>query len=332
MNKNIDKAHFAVLDTLRGIAALLVVIVHVSINLDESWITRIASYGQHGVVMFFVISGFIIPYSLHKSEYKIQDISNFLLRRIARLNPPYYVILFLTILFYMFVKILSPNAAAEHLNITASRIFFHLTYIVPFTNTDWYNNVFWTLSIEFQYYILIALLYPFLNKNKYLVFLGIIICGLSNHFPYATETINILGWSTPFLIGIIIFLYKTKKINLQEMIFLSVVMFGICQSQISEPRMLFALFTYFVIMFSNFSSPITNFLGKISYSLYLTHSLFFMITFSLSKKLISFDTLFVKEVFAILLLLGSIPIAYWFYVVVEKPSITLVQKFKLRKV
>ncbi|NUN63521.1 acyltransferase [Pseudanabaena biceps] len=328
MNKNTDKNYFIVIDTLRGIAALLVAIVHVSFNLDESWLKTIASYGQHGVIIFFVISGFIISYSLYKSEYKLQAISNFLLRRIARLNPPYYVILFLTILFYIFINIFSENAAADHLDITASRLFFYLTYIVPFTKTDWYNNVFWTLSIEFQYYILIALLYPFLNKNKYLVFLGILVCGFSHRLPYATETINIFGWSTPFLIGISIFLYKTNKINLQEMLVLFAIVFWMCQSQISGQRMLFALFAYLVIMFSQFSSPITNFLGKISYSLYLTHSLFFAIAFSLSKRLIDFDIAFIKEVLAALFLVCSIPIAYWFYIVVEKPSIALAKKFK----
>ena len=52
MNKIIDKDHFVVIDTLRGVAALLVVIVHVSINLEQSWITKIASYGQYGVIIF----------------------------------------------------------------------------------------------------------------------------------------------------------------------------------------------------------------------------------------------------------------------------------------
>ena len=330
MNKIIDKDHFVVIDTLRGVAALLVVIVHVSINLEQSWITKIASYGQYGVIIFFVVSGFIIPYSLHKSRYKIQDISNFLLRRMARLNPPYYVILFLTILFYIFIRIINPNAVAEHLNITAPRIFFHLTYIVPFTGTDWYNNVFWTLAIEFQYYILIGLFYPFLSKNKFLVIFGIVLCGLSHRFPYATETLNILGWSTPFLIGISIFLYKTNKINLQEMMILSAVLFWMCQSQISGQTMLFALFAYLAIMFSQFSSPITNFLGKISYSLYLTHSLFFAILFSLIRKVINFDSLvFGKEILAMLFLLLSIPVAYVFYLIFEKPSIKLAQQFKL---
>ena len=331
MNKIIDKDHFVVIDTLRGVAALLVVIVHVSINLEQSWITKIASYGQYGVIIFFVVSGFIIPYSLHKSRYKIQDISNFLLRRMARLNPPYYVILFLTILFYIFIRIINPNAVAEHLNITAPRIFFHLTYIVPFTGTDWYNNVFWTLAIEFQYYILIGLFYPFLSKNKFLVIFGIVLCGLSHRFPYATETLNILGWSTPFLIGISIFLYKTNKINLQEMMILSAVLFWMCQSQIPGQSMFFALFAYLAIMFSQFSSPITNFLGKISYSLYLTHSLFFAIAFSLSRRLTNLDIPFAKEIFAILFLVGSIPIAYWFYLFVEKPSIAWAQKLKLQK-
>ena len=97
MNQQIqeNKSHIAVIDTLRGIAALMVVIVHVSMRLEPSWLTTIASYGQHGVILFFVISGFIIPYSLFKSNYTLRAMANFLWRRILRLNPPYYATLLL---------------------------------------------------------------------------------------------------------------------------------------------------------------------------------------------------------------------------------------------
>ncbi len=47
-----NKSHIAVIDTLRGIAALMVVIVHISMRLEPSWLTMIASYGQHGVIIF----------------------------------------------------------------------------------------------------------------------------------------------------------------------------------------------------------------------------------------------------------------------------------------
>ena len=331
MNQNKDKKYFAIIDTLRGIASLMVVIVHISFNLDKSWLTMIAAYGQHGVIIFFVISGFIIPYSLDNGKYTLQNISDFLLRRILRINPPYYVILFLTILFYIVIKQLNPNANDEYLNITGSNVLFHLTYLVPFVGVSWYNNIFWTLAVEFQYYILIALLYPLLNKNRYLLIIGMIVISFSHHLPYAKETITILNYSTPFLIGVSIYLYKSNRINKQQIIITSIALFWLCQSQISGQRMLFALFTYLGIMFSQFSSPITNFLGKISCSLYLTHSLLFMVLFSLIKKLIDFDNiLFIKEILALLFIFLSIPIAYLFYIIIEKPSIAIAVKYKLR--
>jgi peptidoglycan/LPS O-acetylase OafA/YrhL len=37
----------------------------------------------------FVIFGFIIPYSLHRSQYKLLYFPRFLLRRLVRLEPPY---------------------------------------------------------------------------------------------------------------------------------------------------------------------------------------------------------------------------------------------------
>jgi peptidoglycan/LPS O-acetylase OafA/YrhL len=335
MNKNTEKNHFAVIDSLRGIAALLVVIVHISMKLDKSWLTDIASYGQYGVIIFFVISGFIIPYSLYKSEYTLQKMPNFLFRRILRLNPPYYGVLLLTILFYIGVKILHPSADAEHLNISTSRIFFHLTYLVPFVDENWFNNVFWTLAIEFQYYILIAIFYPLLNKNIYWVFLGMTILSFSHYLPLAKTYSTILSYSVPFLLGISIFLYKTRqdktiRVSNQHMLLLSIFLFLQCKFQMDEVRMLFALFPYLAIMFSQFSSLITNFLGRISYSLYLTHSLFFMIAFPLVEKIISLDRImFGKEILVVMLFLMSLPIAYAYYVGFEKPSIALAQKIKL---
>ncbi|MFN7715492.1 MAG: acyltransferase family protein [Pseudanabaenaceae cyanobacterium] len=324
-----NRKHLGVVDGLRGIAALMVVIVHASMLLDKSWFTEIAQYGQHGVIIFFVISGFIIPYALHRSNYRLTDISNFLWRRILRLNPPYYLILLITLLFYFIVKIINPSANAEHLQIEGSRIFFHLTYLVPFVNQNWYNNVFWTLAIEFQYYILIALLYPLLSKNKYLVIFSLILLSFSHHLPYAKATVTIINYSTPFLVGILIFLYKANRINRNDMALTSLAIFWLCQMQISGQRMLFAVFACGIIMFVNFTSPLTNFLGKISYSLYLTHSLFLIISWLLLQRVINLNQLiFGKEIIVFLLILLSIPVAYGYYLLIEKPSINWAKRFK----
>ena len=73
-------------ESLRGIAALMVTFYHLSngnINFfnDGFWLKEAGSYGYNGVIVFFVISGFIIPWSLHKNQYHIRSFFRFLFRR-----------------------------------------------------------------------------------------------------------------------------------------------------------------------------------------------------------------------------------------------------------
>ena len=75
-------------DILRGIAALSVTFFHLtgSSGLSEK-IAECGSNGWIGVQIFFVISGFVLPFSINKVGYKITDIWIFLLKRIIRIYP-----------------------------------------------------------------------------------------------------------------------------------------------------------------------------------------------------------------------------------------------------
>ncbi len=251
------------------------------------------------------------------------------MRRIARLNPPYYVTLLLLLLFIT-IKVINPQAEGEHLVVSVKKIVLHLFYLVPFFNETWFDNIFWTLAIEFQYYILIALLYPFLIKqNKYLVIVLIVFLCFSHYLPFAKTTLSIANYSTPFLLGITAFLYKINKINNRQMLILSLVLIYLCKSQISGTRMIFGLFALIAILFWKFRSKPTDFLGQISYSLYLTHNLFFILAFSLTEKLIDLKSMvLVNNCFVFIFFVLSIPVAYAYYIAVEKPSIALALKYK----
>ncbi len=307
------------IDFLRGIAALMVVLVHFAGTgfLGESVIVTVSAYGQNGVIIFFVISGFIIPYALSKKNYSLNNFKEFIVRRLLRLNPPYYISVFLTI----FPTIMFHN---QEYSFSLYKILLHFTYLVPFTNITWYNNVYWTLAIEFQYYLIIGLLYPFLTKNKYItMFVLMVICFSNNLGFYLKIPISILNFTTPFVLGIVLFLYKIKFISLKETILNSIVILFLCKQQLSGTRMLFALFAYLCIFFVKFRSNITDFLGKISYSLYLTHTYFFHICYVLSEQIIDFSYPLAKYLFVVFLIPLSILFAYAFYKLVEEPSINL---------
>lgn len=317
------------IDLLRGIAALMVMIVHFAGTgfLEESTITKISAYGQNGVTIFFVISGFIIPYSLIKKNYSLSQFKDFITRRLVRLTPPFHVSLILTILFYYLVPSFSGNYHQnEGLLLSIWKVFINFTYLVPFVNGTWYNDVYWTLAIELQYYLIIGLLYPFITKNKYItLFILIIVCFshyITDLFSIKLQT-SLLDFSTPFVIGIIIFLSKIKFLNVRETILSSVVVFFLCKQQISGTRMIFALVAYLCIFLLQFKSSIATFFGKISYSLYLTHLLLFQVCYVLCEKIIDFSTPTAKEIFVLFLIPLSILFAYGFYKLVEEPAINL---------
>ncbi|HKC62735.1 MAG TPA: acyltransferase, partial [Pyrinomonadaceae bacterium] len=155
-----------VLDFLRGIASLAVSLFHFTNTLDPGLLKTITSYGYLGVEVFFVISGFVIPYSLYRGGYKLPQYGKFVLKRVIRLDPPYLVTILL-ILALGFLSLVLPYAKIGEFHVTATQVFLHLGYLNTFFQYEWLNDVFWTLAIEFQYYLLIGLAYPLLvNRNE----------------------------------------------------------------------------------------------------------------------------------------------------------------------
>jgi peptidoglycan/LPS O-acetylase OafA/YrhL len=80
-------------ELVRGLAALAVCIFHFTKYLwpAESITRKVGSFGWVGVESFFVISGFIIPYAMHRAGYQYAHFFRFLVKRYLRLAPPYLV-------------------------------------------------------------------------------------------------------------------------------------------------------------------------------------------------------------------------------------------------
>ena len=104
------------LDTLRAFAVIFVIIEHWSIPFDfeansltQYWIKGIIPNGGFGVVLFFVLSGFLITSILLKSKQegsnKFLILKNFIIRRSLRIFPVYYLTIFVLILLkYPFIE------------------------------------------------------------------------------------------------------------------------------------------------------------------------------------------------------------------------------------
>jgi peptidoglycan/LPS O-acetylase OafA/YrhL len=84
------------LDGVRAVAALLVMFLHFSLaNHVPEAIKHISTFGQTGVDLFFVLSGFLITRILVSSRSSPTYFSHFYIRRALRIMPLYYLFLIL---------------------------------------------------------------------------------------------------------------------------------------------------------------------------------------------------------------------------------------------
>ncbi|HEX2749033.1 MAG TPA: acyltransferase [Verrucomicrobiales bacterium] len=163
-------SRFTNLDALRGIASLSVALFHFTCNLPETWFKSLCSWGWMGVDIFFVISGFILPCALQgRGNYRFPDqYPRFLWKRILRLHPPYLVTVVVVATIW-YTSSLTPDFKGDLPGMRWSDLAAHPFLLNDILGLKWLSGVFWTLAIEFQFYLLIGLVFPLLAHRKYWV-------------------------------------------------------------------------------------------------------------------------------------------------------------------
>jgi peptidoglycan/LPS O-acetylase OafA/YrhL len=322
----VNKAHLFTLDSLRGIAALAVCLFHFTgvglPKLTYEPLKNAFSWGWLGVEIFFVISGFIIPYVLLKSNYTLKDFGAFIGKRFVRICPPSYIILLLSLLqFYVIDHYLHP-AHPWLAQVSVPATIHNFLYTVTFTNYSWFNGVFWTLAVEFQFYIFIGLVFSLMFKNIWTYLLSCIVVGALYYLPFA-EQAQFLHYSSLFLIGGATLMFFERRISRTAYLLLLAGLAVLTYFQAGLLPMLFGIATALVIAFVQFRSRVGTFLGNISYSLYLSH---FLIGSSLEAavvKVLPVNTVAGRVTGQLLCLTGTIIGAYLFYRFVEAYFINL---------
>jgi len=163
------KKNLQLIQVLRGIASLLVVLFHITGNFSETyhqhWLGNIFLFGNSGVDIFFVLSGFIITYSNRQYITKPTSIIKFLKKRAIRVFPIYWVV----ITFFIFLQIIFPTYYRTHYYLDIVNIL--NTYFL-LLNHNMVNGVSWTLTYELFFYLLfvIALSVPHKKYTLLLLF------------------------------------------------------------------------------------------------------------------------------------------------------------------
>jgi peptidoglycan/LPS O-acetylase OafA/YrhL len=319
-----NKNRLSNIDVLRGIAAIAVTYFHLSGNSGLSIQTAsIGKYGYLGVEIFFVISGFILPYNLYKYQYRINDFFRYLLKRIIRIDPPYI----LAIIISLIIAFLTHRPLPSLL-----RIALHLGYANWIFSYEFISPVFWTLAIEFQFYVLIGLLFYFFANTSSIISLFTIAIILASS-KFLNNGFYISHYFGMFGLGILIF--RKKELEMTLLLFcisimtLTVIIYfmnGLAEAIISISTLFFIL--HIELKKENKFKEILLWFGAISYSLYLTH-------WEIGRSLISvirhFKFLGEFEYFRLFFgMVGSIIFAWGFNKFIEIPSIKLSKLIKIK--
>lgn len=202
---------------LRGLAALAVAWFHFTngqpLFVDKgSFLAVSGSYGYLGVPVFFVISGFVIPFALDAMTYRFpESIFRFITRRFWRIYPPYIVAIFVTLL-VTFASSLVPSSRAGYPPLDAKSIIGHLTYTTPWLGSDWIVPIFWSLAIEIQFYLLMVFLAPAILSRRRSIIVGALF-GLSCAALIPASN-TLLFWYLPtFAAGVCWFLLYSGRLS-----------------------------------------------------------------------------------------------------------------------
>ncbi len=355
LNNRLDR-----LDSWRAICCLGVLWIHcwhlnssVPITIAGVNVAKILSIVGNGVDFFFVISGFCIYY-FYINKLKIINLktySNFILSRFYRIIPAFFI----SIVIYAFIDKYDGDILY-----TLRLIFLNLFTLQNFSVDYEISSHFWSIAVEWHFYLLFPLLLYFNLKSNHFVaflfattllisFLGVLLLILNNRndiqlpIRFGEFSMGILlayfyrikenrKFSFKYLILGFLLLFMGRLLNTDFALhyFNSDWMYAILK--ISGYIIMtagFAILLYFTIdnntkIFKFLTWKPLNFIGKISYSFYLWHSLSISIVWYFFHKLNIIKTLSpVLSVIAqfLVCVIITIPIAYLSYYFIE-------QKFK----
>jgi peptidoglycan/LPS O-acetylase OafA/YrhL len=328
---SVPAPQFQKLNLLRFLAASMVAIFHGGylFSTTHPRLYEFFIWGSDGVFIFFIVSGLIIPWSMEQSNYKIASFFPFLSKRFRRLFPPFLCSL---LIYWMGWHLSFKPTWGESL----MQLLSNLLFMIPFGKGSWVNQIYWTLFIEIQFYVITGLLFYWLrHKNHWHQLTVLVSLNLLSFvtflLPAWTEK-NFIFFHLPyFSLGYLLFMIFRKQtftlLHLSSLAFILLVLIIniVFLHHIPLSSIIFSILTFIYILFFNTTFKFLEKLGDYSYSYYLLHGLmiawfyyFFNIPETFMGKWI--------HLFAVICL--SWILAYLGYIIIEKKSLLWSKKIK----
>ncbi|BCK75487.1 peptidoglycan/LPS O-acetylase OafA/YrhL [Acetobacter aceti NBRC 14818] len=337
--------HVKSLDGLRGIAALIVVFHHTLLcfpgTLEDyktlfsypvgsfmfwTYLTplRLLTSGPSMVVLFFVMSGFVLGISFVKNDNF--DYFSYIIKRIFRIWFPFSVAIIVSFCFYLLLGGEVPSASYWFNDYTwndpstIKTLFHHLIMDGSMTTLD---NPMWSLIVEMRQSFIFPFIFYLIFRFGYLSVFTFVILSFSMIFinrhvfgiHILSSIISSLSYTYMFSFGAIMSLnYEKIKSNMNNIgkkykyLILIFSLFGMCVypetaganysarnfmllfvSSISSFALVCICFDFRVVT-KLLDSRFAVWLGKISYSLYLTHVIVYAVCIRLLDNFLSYPS------------------------------------------
>jgi len=351
------------LDALRGLAAMAVMLFHffakgVSPMHDQlatsvpAWIVQILQKMDCGVEIFFVLSGFVIAFSMDRKVANLRYAGNFIVRRSLRLDPPYWVAMILMLSYFLIIwptRWYDFYLMYSGIQGLAANFFYvqNLSWVYPAKSI---LDVSWTLCLEVQFYltyllILVAGHYVGSLTTRRIVFLGrtviVLSIGVVAVWSFMSwiqhPTSDFAGRAWTFFLGVAVYRALIRGVPTIAVVIPLAAMAALFVWN-QEIRSIVTVATAGTIYFAGVTGRLSTlfsyrpllYLGKISYSIYLLHMVIGLNLLSVLAKVNDGSTMASWLSYAVAIILSLFG-AHLLHRFVEAPSNRLSQRLKQRR-
>ena len=148
-----DTNHIKSLTGLRFLSALWVFLFHIHIRYpltDSSFLSSILNYGHLGMILFFVLSGYILT---HRYSEKAFELKSYYINRFARVFPIYILAGIVTLPWLIHAGVENNIPIFKYVGLIFANIFAIQAWF-PFMFDYWNVNASWSISVEVFFYLL----------------------------------------------------------------------------------------------------------------------------------------------------------------------------------